>query len=276
VLLQTSTQADKDAGQIEADLQFTNLLKKFPSPDAFERQLKAVGMTTADLRAKAVQEAVAKAALKRQLGIAITDDEAKDYYNQHPSDFEQPEMVHARHILLMTMDPSTRLPLSTNTVAAKRQQIDDLRKRVIAGEDFGALAKQYSEDPGSKEHGGELPVFARGQMVAEFETAAFAMTTSNQLSEVVTTQFGYHLIQLLEKLPAKKVDFATTEKDIKDGLTQLKIRKLAPAYVKQLKADQQVEILDANLKAMAEQAEASQAADAAAGAAAEAPAAPAK
>jgi peptidyl-prolyl cis-trans isomerase C len=264
VLLQTATPADQITGKAEADEQYTNLLKKFITPDAFQRQLKALGMTVDDLRAKATQEAVAKAALKRALNITVTEDEARDYYTQHPADFEQPELVHARHILLMTMDPVTRQPLPTNTVAAKRKQIDDLRKRILAGEDFATLAKEYSEDPGSKDNGGELPLFARGQMVPEFESAAFALDT-NEVSEVVTTQFGYHLIKVLERTPAKKIDFATAETEIKDGLAQLKIRKLAPDYIKKLRADQQVEILDASLKAQDEQAQAAAAAAAAAG-----------
>ncbi len=267
-LLQTANDADQVVGKQEADLQYTNLLKKFVSPEAFERQLTAVGMTVTELRAKATQEATAKAALKRSLNITVTDDEAKDYYTKHPADFEQPELVHARHILLMTIDPATRQPLTTNTIAAKRKQIDDLRKQIQDGADFATLAKQYSEDPGSKENGGELPEFPRGQMVPEFESAAFALAT-NEVSDVVTSQFGYHLIKLLEKLPAKKVDFATAETEIKDGLARQKIAKLAPDYVKKLRADQQVEILDANLKAMDEQLQA-QAAAAAAEAAAEA------
>ena len=265
-LLQTATVADKTAGQIDADTQYTNLLKKFISPEAFDRQLKAVGMTVADLRAKATQEAVAKAALKRQLSINVTDDEARDYYNKHSADFEQPELVHARHILLMTIDPSTRMPLTTNSVAAKRKQIEDIRKQILGGADFATLAKQYSEDPGSKENGGELPEFSRGQMVPEFEAAAFALGT-NQVSEVVTTQYGFHVIKVLDKTPAKKIDFTTADQDIKDGLARLKIAKLAPDYVKKLRVDQQVEVVDPNLKAMDEQVQANQAAAAAAAAA---------
>jgi parvulin-like peptidyl-prolyl isomerase len=259
VLLQKANAADQATGQMEADLQYTNLLKKFASPDAFDRQLKAVGMTVADLRSKATQEAVAKTALKRLLGIAVTEEEAKQYYTQHPADFEQPELAHARHILLMTIDPATRLPLATNVIAAKRKQIDDIRQKLIAGQDFATLAKQYSEDPGSKANGGELPEFARGQMVPEFESAAFAMET-NQISDVVTTQFGYHLIKLLEKTPAKKVDFTTAEPDIKEYLSRGKIAKVAPAYVKKLREEEKVEILDANLKAMDEQLQAAAAA----------------
>jgi parvulin-like peptidyl-prolyl isomerase len=264
VLLQTANDADKAAGRQDADEQYTNLLKKFVSPEAFERQLTAVGVTVAELRAKATQEATARVALKRELNVNVTEEEAKDYYTKHPTDFEQPEMVHAQHILLMTIDPSTRppTPLSTNTIAAKRKQIEDLRKQILGGADFAVLARQYSEDPGSKQNGGELPQFSRGQMVAEFESAAFALQT-NQVSEVVTTQYGYHIIKLLDKTPAKKIDFTTADQEIKDGLSQQKIRKLAPDLVKKLRADQQVVILDADLKSLDEQIQA-QAAQAAA------------
>jgi parvulin-like peptidyl-prolyl isomerase len=262
LLLQTATPADQALGKIEADQQYTNLLKKFPSPDAFDRQLKAVGMTIEDLRAKATQEAVAKAALKRALTINVTDEDAKDYYNKHPADFEQPELAHVRHILLMTIDPATRSPLTTNTVAAKRKQIDDLLKQIRGGADFAALAKQYSDDKQSGENGGELPEFARGQMLPEFESAAFALTT-NQVSDVITTQFGYHIIKLIDKTAAKKIDYATAAPEIKDGLSRMKISKLAPDYVKKLRADDQVEILDPALKELNEKVQAAQAAQAA-------------
>ena len=263
-LLQKATAADRAAGKQDADLQYSNLLTQFRNPAEFDRLLKAKNVTVEDLRNKATQEATAKATLKRELNIVITDDEAKKYYTDHAADFEQPEQAHAQHILLMTIDPSTRppTPLSTNTVAAKRKQIEDLRKRILAGEDFSVLARQYSEDPGSKANGGELPNFSRGMMVPEFEAAAFALNT-NQVSEVVTTQFGYHLIKLLEKIPAKKIDFATAAPDLKEGLAQQKIRKLLPGFIAKLRQEEQVQILDDALKTMDEQVQANQAAAAA-------------
>jgi peptidyl-prolyl cis-trans isomerase C len=268
LLLQTATDADKVVGQADAEVEYTNLLKHFGSLDAFNRQLEAVGMTMADLRAKSVQEAVAKAALKRALNVAVTDDEIKSFYKLHPSDFEEPEQVHVRHLLLTTLDSATQQPLPADQIAAKRKAIDALLVRARGGDDFAALAKQYSEDPGSKDNGGEY-TFPRGQMVPEFEAAAFALT-NNQISDVVTTKYGFHIIKLLDRTPAKTVDL-TTVKDgvsvsdsIKNYLLQQKISKSAPDYLTKLKASSDVQVLDANLKAESDAAEAAAAAAAAA------------
>ena len=102
-------------------------------------------------------------------------------------------MAHVRHILLLTIDPVTHAPLTADQITAKRKQIDDILKRAQAGEDFAVLATQYSEDPGSKDNGGELPPFGHGEMVPQFEAAAFSMKT-NTISGVVTTRlrFSHH------------------------------------------------------------------------------------
>jgi len=247
-LLQKATPADRTAGAAEADLQYMGLVKRFGSVEAFDRQLKAVGMTTDELRAKATQEAVAKAALKRELNINVTDNEAKAFYAKHTADFEQAETAHVRHILLMTVDPATRSPLPAAAVAAKRKQIDALLKQIRAGADFATLASQYSEDPGSKDKGGELPPFSHGEMVPQFEAAAFSMKT-NTISDVVTTDYGYHIIKLLDITPAQTVPLATVSDKIKDFLMQQQTQKLAPAYLDNLKKGADVEILDPDLKA---------------------------
>jgi peptidyl-prolyl cis-trans isomerase C len=285
ILLQNATDADKAAGKAKADTQLAALLERAGSQEVFERQLKAVGITPDELRAKVTQEATATAALTRELGVPpASDSDARAFYDAHPEDFEQAEMVHVRHILLMTMDPATRAPLPDDQVKEKRQQIDDLLKRARAGEDFAKLATQYSEDPGSKDNGGELPPFAHASvdpshaMVPEFEAAAFSLET-NQISDVVTTSYGYHIIKLLDKTPARKMVLTdkvpssdTTIADkIKDYLTQQKTDALAPSYLDKLKQDADVEILDADLKAAAAAAEAEAAAM---GAATNAPATP--
>ena len=256
LLLQKATDADKAEGQKKAEAQIAALLARAGSQANFERQLKAVGMTTDELRTKITQEATATATLTRELGITVTDAEVQKYYDTHPADFEQPESVHAQHILLLTINPTTRAPLTDEQIKAKHSQIDDILKKVKAGDDFSKLATQYSEDPGSKDKGGALPPFSHGDMVPEFEAAAFALKT-NTVSDVVTTAYGYHIIKLLEKNPARKL--ALTDKvpmsdvtiadKIKDYLVQQKTQKLAPVYLEGLKKTANVEILDADLKA---------------------------
>ncbi len=257
ILLQKSTDADKADGKSKADLQISNLLAHAGSQEIFDRQLKSVGMTPDELRTKITQEATATATLTRELGINVTDAEVKQFYNDtnHTADFEQPEMVRAAHILLMTRDPVTGAELTDDQKAAKKKQLEDILKRARAGENFAALAKQYSEDPGSKDTGGEY-TFPRGQMAPEFEAAAFSLNT-NQISDIITTQFGYHIIKLLEKIPAKRIaltdklpptDMTVADK-IKDFLLQQKTQKLAPAYLDNLKKGADIEILAPDLKA---------------------------
>jgi parvulin-like peptidyl-prolyl isomerase len=258
-LLQKATPADRAAGKAEAELQYSNLVKSAGSAEAFERRLKLAGMSLDDLRAKAAQEATAKVVLKRELKVSATDDEVNAFYAKHSAEFELPEMVHARHILLMTIDPTTRAPLGTNVVAQKKKQIEDLLKQAREGADFAALAAKYSEDPGSKDNGGELPEFGRGQMVPEFETAAFALT-NNQVSDVVTTMYGFHIIKSLGKTPAKKYALTDTLPQVNKTVAEIckneveadKIKELAPAYLKKLRAELGVEITDPDLKTLDE------------------------
>jgi parvulin-like peptidyl-prolyl isomerase len=256
LLLQKATDADKSNGVAKAEMQMNALLERAGSQETLERQMKAVGMTLPELRAKVTQENTAQAALTRLLNVTVTDADVKQFYTNNPADFEQPEMAHVRHILLMTMDPVTRTPLSTDQQQAKRKQIDSLLKQIRGGADMAALAKQYSEDPGSKDNGGEIPAFPRGQMVPEFEAAAFSLT-NNQVSDVVASTYGYHIIKLIDKTPAKKMALGdkvpptnvTIADRVKDVLIQQKTEKLAPDYLDQLKKDSNVQILDADLKA---------------------------
>ena len=239
------------------------MVKQYGAQAAVEEQLKAAGKTFDGWRNEMTQQTTATAVLIRELNAAPTDAEVQKFLQNNPTASEVPEQVHVRHILLLTIDPATHAPLPDDQVKAKRKQIDDILKQARAGEDFATLAKQYSEDPGTKDNGGELPPFARAKddpnhaMVPEFEAAAFALT-NNQISDVVTTQYGYHIIQLLDKTPAKKLaltDKAAGERhdpgrQIKNFLTEQKLQELAPAYIEKLSKSPGVEILDPALKAL--------------------------
>jgi peptidyl-prolyl cis-trans isomerase C len=241
-----ATDADRAAGKAAAEKRLADVKTKLGSDEAFKRQLTLMGATQDEVLAKWAEALTAEAVLKRELKINITDADAKKFYDDNPSRFEQPEMVRASHILLTTRDPATGSELSDEKKAAKHKEIEGLLKRARAGEDFAKLAKEYSEDPGSKDKGGEYK-FPRGQMVPEFEAAAFSLKT-NQISDVVTTSFGYHIIKLSEKIPAQKVDYAKAASDIKDGLAAQAMQKAFPDYIKGLRKEAGVDILDEKLK----------------------------
>jgi peptidyl-prolyl cis-trans isomerase C len=124
--------------------------------------------------------------------IQVADPEIAAYYQAHPEFFETTE-VHARHILKGT--PPGAPPES---LAAKRAAIDGLLQRVRAGEDFAEVARQNSDDPGSGPRGGDLGFFTRGRMVQPFADSAFALQPG-QMSGVVQTQFGFHIIKVEER-----------------------------------------------------------------------------
>jgi len=140
--------------------------------------------------------------------INVTDDQLRAAYSGALDNFRMPERVHARHILLKTEGKSDA---EKKALLAKAQ---DLLKQLKSGADFAELAMKNSED-GSKDQGGDLGWFTRGQMVPEFETATFALKPK-ELSGVVTSQFGYHIIQVLEKDPAKVKPF----EEVKDELAK--------------------------------------------------------
>jgi peptidyl-prolyl cis-trans isomerase C len=186
--------------------------------------------------------------LERELNVKITDDDVKKFYNDpaNISSFEEPEKVRASHILLMTSDPETHEPLSAEKKAEKRKLMEDILKQARAGTNFAELAKKYSEDPGSKDNGGEY-TFPRGQMVKQFEDTAFSLKPG-EISDIIETQYGFHIIKLSEKIPAKKVDFDKVKDGIHDHLLQLALQKQLPDYIKKLVKEADIKILDDKLK----------------------------
>ena len=252
VLVSKATDAEKSKAKADASQQLQEARTNAPSEEAFNAQLKEMGMTKDQVLQAMAEQATAEAVLLRELKIKVTDDDLRKFYNDtnNATKFEQPERVRASHILLMTQDPQTNQELSADAKAAKRKTMEGLLKRAKAGEDFGKLAKEFSEDPGSKDTGGEY-TFPRGQMVPEFESTAFGLKT-NEVSEIVTTQYGYHIIKLSEHMAAQKVAFDKVAPRIQSYLTQQELAKLAPDYLAKIKKDAAVEILDAKLKAQEE------------------------
>jgi len=160
-------------------------------------------------------------------GVAIDHAELEREYAARRSEFEQPEQVHARHILIKIDDK--------RSFVQARDAMNKIRARLAKGESFEKLAGELSEDPGSQAKGGDLGFFGRGQMVPEFEDAAFGAQPGQTVGPIQTS-FGLHLIQVLERRAARTQPLAEVEGRLRAELTTQKVEPLAEARAKDLAA----------------------------------------
>src|SRR5207237_671091 len=159
--------------------------------------------------------------------VAVTPQDIESYYNQNVQQFQQPEQVRASHILLKTEGKDE---------AAVRKQAEDILKEAKApGADFAALAKKNSEDEGSKANGGDLDYFGKGRMVPEFEQAAFALQPG-QISDLVKSQFGFHIIKVVDKKPASTRTLDEMRPQIQEQLAAQRVEQQLTARTHDLDA----------------------------------------
>jgi len=159
---------------------------------------------------------VDKALLRAQM--EISDDELRAYYNAHPDEFTREEQVRARHILLRTGGDRTE--------EQARQQIEKIKARIEGGEDFATVAKEVSEDPGTKAQGGDLGYFGKGRMTPEFEKAAFS-AQPGELVGPVTTPFGVHLIKVEDHRQGGEIPFDQAKAAVRAKVAAQKVNQEA-------------------------------------------------
>ena len=159
----------------------------------------------------------------------VSDDELKAQYQQNIQQYQVPNRVHVEHILLMTVGKTDA------EVEEIRQKAEDVLKQAKKGAKFEDLAKKYSEDPGTKDKGGDLGWIVQGQTVAEFEKTAFALD-KDKISDLVKTQYGFHIIKVLDKETAHTKPFEEVKDSLKAPLLLGKADKLASDQADQLSA----------------------------------------
>jgi peptidyl-prolyl cis-trans isomerase D len=173
-------------------------------------------------------------------GGKVTDADIKQYYDQHADDYKMPERVHVRHILIKT-PPAGGDQKAKDAAKAKAE---DILKQLKSGGNFEELAKKNSDDPGSATKGGELPPFQHGAMVPEFEQAAFGLQSKGQLTGLVKSQYGFHIIQLIDKEPAHTKSLEEVKSEIEPILKQQKEGKAADELARTVEAQATTEGLD--------------------------------
>ncbi len=220
----------------EVSDQFQQIKQRYPSEDEFKKLLDQMGLTESDVqnqieRGMAIQELIEKEVTAK---IKVGDEEIKSYYDDNPQLFQQPEQVKASHILVKV---DADAPQAKKDEA--RKKIESVQEKAKKGEDFATLAKTYSEGP-SGPKGGDLGYFRRGQMVKPFEDAAFSLKP-NETSGIVETQFGYHLIKVVDKKPAQKVAYAEVKERLSEHLKKQKADSETESYIQSLRSGAKIE-----------------------------------
>lgn len=245
LLTAKATPEDRTQGEANAKKAMEDVRNRAGTDSGFKRLLQRAGLDEPTFVRLKQEEQIVLVVLDRLVKsqIQISDEAVAKYYNDEPAKFERPELIKVAHVLLTTRDPVTGKDIPEELKKAKRAKIDALLQRLQKGEDFAKIAKENSEDTGSRANGGEITL-ARGQTVVEFETAAAALK-AGELSGVVTSQFGYHIIKGIERKPASRLSLAETSKDIREFLVQKEFEKRIPEFTEQLKKEAGLELLAA-------------------------------
>jgi peptidyl-prolyl cis-trans isomerase C len=222
----------------QVDTQMQQLIQRFPSQEAFEQALTAQNFTLdavkKDVESQLLRQQLVKKEVLEKVNVSARD--VQTFYDQHKDKYVEEEQVHARHILI-------RVPqeVSAENETKLKGKAEDALKRAQQGEDFAALAKEVSDD-GSKENGGDLGFFPRGRMVAGFEEAAFNLQPG-QMSGIVRTQFGYHVIKVEERKASRALTFDEAKAQVKEDLTREQTYERYQQYVAGLRSKAKVEVM---------------------------------
>jgi peptidyl-prolyl cis-trans isomerase C len=175
--------------------------------------------------------------IKREVAqkVTVSDDELKSYYDSHRDEFKTPEMIKARHILVK-VDPAA----SADDRQKAKEKAEMFLKKIKNGEDFAKLASEVSDDPGTKPKGGDLGFFPRGRMVKPFEDAAFSLKPG-EVSPIVETQFGFHIIKVEDKKDAAVEPFDTVKELLRQKMVQDRSRQVITDFIDKAMQDSKTE-----------------------------------
>jgi len=222
----------------EVDSTIKQMRSQLPSDQEFTKALAARGMTLERLKSDARIDISINKMMEAEAAAqpAPGDAQVREFYDKNPDKFKQDEACRASHILFK-VDESA----DAATKEKVRDQAESVLKEVRAGADFAELARKHSAD-GSAQQGGDLNFFTKGQMVPAFDQAAFALKPG-QISDIVTTQFGYHIIKVTEFRAASTVKFEQVSERIKEYLTEQQKQQKVEAFIESLKQKATIEVL---------------------------------
>jgi peptidyl-prolyl cis-trans isomerase C len=232
LLLQEARLHNLNVAPDEVDRQMLRLSGDYPT-DGFGNALAQGQLSLAELRARESQRLLIEKLFTHHVysRVAVTEEELRAYYAAHEADFHEPEKVHAAQIVVKGLDEAKRV-----------------QAQLRAGKKFADLARRYSLSADAKV-GGDLGLFPRGQMPPAFDSVVFSLRPG-QVSDVVSTEYGYHLFRVNEFKPARKRDFAEVRKLVEARMVKLKQAEAHEAFEKELLAKAKIWVNEPTLQAI--------------------------
>lgn len=237
----------------EVDEELGRFKERLPDEETFKNFLEQRGLTEETMRENIHKDLQLREVLKDKYGTEVTEKDASEFYAANEQRFEHEDQVHARHILI-----SVEKEAEEEKVEEAKKKAEEIAKEVKAsGADFEAIAREKSEDPTAAQSGGDLGFFTKERMVPEFSEAAFAMNKGD-ISDPIRSDFGFHIIEVLDKKEAGKTSFEEAKEDIIADLERQKFRESMTGFLEELHEDAEVERKMDNIKVNVEEGEAPQ------------------
>lgn len=236
VLKQESERQKISPSPDDVKKELTNIKANFPDEEAFKKAIGEKNLTIEEIEKSITQQLAVQEIIKKEVEqkINIADTEIEKFYNDNPDYFKTEESIKASHILVKVDENAEE-----SAVNEAKKKIDDILARVKKGEDFAEVAKKSSEGP-SAPNGGDLGFFTRGRMVKPFEEAAFTLK-KGEVSDIVRTQFGFHIIKVTDKKEAGTTPLNDVKEKIKSFLSKSQGEKLFNNYVEKLRTAATIE-----------------------------------
>lgn len=212
---QEAKKANITVTEEELDHEFDRVKKRFGSELEFQMMLAQLNMSEDMIKGQLRSSLLVKKMMLPE--IDVHEDDLKQYYEENKQFYEEEEQVKARHILVETEEEANEI----------KQQLDQ-------GADFEELAKEKSTDPGSKESGGDLGYFGRGEMVAEFEETAFSLAVG-EISAPVKSSYGYHIIKVEDYKEARTPTYDEIKNDIREDYIDRKVQERASTWLSEIR-----------------------------------------